>query len=300
MKILKGIAASPGIAIGPAYVVAPQNVVVERKKIPPTNIEWEVRRYKTALERTLEDLNKSEEHMREIFGRGYAKLLQAHKLILKDPLLVAGVIKKIEKEHISAEAALYAAVQEISANFDKIKDDFFRERKFDVADVAKRLLENITQRPQNIFANIKEPSIVIAHNLLPSDTINLKGKKVLGFATDIGGKTSHSALLAQSMQMPAVVGLSAAAGQIKNGELIILDGEKGQIIINPDEAALLAYRREKSVLLKAEKSLQQISPLPNETKDGHKVALYVNYDPRRDAKEWDSFQSEGLGLMRTE
>lgn len=300
MKILKGIAASPGIVIGPAYLVKQDSVAVEKKKIPLTNVPWEVRRYKTAVDRTLEDLDKGEVRVRELFGQNYAQLLEAHKLILKDPLMTDGVVKRIESEQVTAEAALYAALQEITSSFENIKDEFFRERKFDIADVAKRIFENLSQKKQNKFADIKEPSIVIAHNLLPSDTIKLKSKKVLGFATDIGGKTSHTAILAQSMQMPAVVGLSTAAEQIKNGDIIILDGEKGFIIVKPDDATLLLYKKRQSEVDREEKSLKEISNLPNETKDGHKVKLYVNYDPRRDMKEWDSFHSEGLGLLRTE
>ncbi|MDR0645960.1 MAG: phosphoenolpyruvate--protein phosphotransferase, partial [Elusimicrobiota bacterium] len=181
-----------------------------------------------------------------------------------------------------------------------IEDEFFRERKFDVADVAKRLFENLTDKKHNKFESIKEASIVIAHNLFPSDTINLNSKKVLGFATDIGGKTSHTALLAQSMQMPAVVGLSSAAEQINDGDMIILDGIEGAIIINPDEETLEIYKKLRGEFAKTERSLKDISRLPNTTKDGHKVSLYVNYDPRSDVKEWNYFQSEGLGLLRTE
>jgi phosphotransferase system enzyme I (PtsI) len=297
---IKGIAASPGIAIGPAFVVKPDNVAVEKKKIPAANVAWEVRRYKAAVARTLEDLDKGEVKVRELFGENYAQLMDAHKLILKDPMMVAGVIERIEKENITAEAALYVSVQEVTATFDNIKDEFFRERKFDIADVAKRLFENLTEKKPSKFSDIKEPSVVIAHNLLPSETINLKSKKVLGFATDIGGKTSHTAILAQSMQMPAVVGLSDAAAQVKTGDTVILDGEKGFIIINPDGETLSFYKKQQSKIAKAEQSLKDISALPNVTKDGHKVVLYVNYDPRRDLKEWDSFHSEGMGLLRTE
>lgn len=300
MITIKGIAASPGIAIGPAYIIAADTATFEKKKIPPSETGAEVRRYACAVDRTLEDLNKTEAKVKELFGADYAQLLQAHKLILQDPILTQGVINKIEKEHVCAEYALYSAVQEINSAFELLRDDFFRERKFDIADVAKRLFENLTDKKQNKFSGIKEPSIVIAHNLYPSETINLKAKNVLAFATDVGGKTSHTAILAQSMQMPAVVGLSNAAEQIRNGDLIIVDGETGVIIINPPQDIVAAYKKEQGKIKKADRSLKDISDLPNETKDGHKVSLYVNYDPRRDLKEWDCFHSDGLGLLRTE
>jgi len=300
MITIKGIAASPGIAIGPAFVLTTDNATFEKKKIPPSQAAAEVLRYKHAVELTFDDLNKAESKVKDLFGEDYAQLLQAHKLILQDPILSNGVINRIEKENFTAEYSLYAAVKEVNTNFEVLKDDFFKERKFDIADVAKRLFENLTDNKQNKFSAIKEPSVVIAHNLFPSDTINLKGKNVLGFATDIGGKTSHTAILAQSMQMPAVVGLSNAAPQIKNGDMIIIDGEKGFVIVNPTQELLLLYKKEQEVIKKAERSLKDISNLPNETKDGHKVLLYVNYDPRRDSKEWNSFHSEGLGLLRTE
>lgn len=300
MITVKGIAASPGIAIGPAYILTPDNAVFEKKQIPTTEIKAEVRRYNSAVARTLEDLDKTEVKVRELFGENYAQLLEAHKLILQDPVLTKGVPARIEKEFVNAEYALFTAVQEVTSHFEVLKDEFFRERKFDIADVAKRLFENLTQKNHNKFSAIKEPSVVIAHNMYPSDTINLKGKNVLGFATDVGGKTSHTAILAQSMQMPAVVGLSNAAEQIKPGDTIILDGENGIVIISPTAEVLHQYKKEQGKIAKADLSLKDISMLPNITKDGHKVSLYVNYDPRRDQKEWDSFRSEGLGLLRTE
>ncbi|MDD6173563.1 MAG: phosphoenolpyruvate--protein phosphotransferase [Elusimicrobia bacterium] len=300
MIIVKGISASPGIAIGPAYLVKPDNTVIEKKRIPSTNVGWELRRFEEAVERCMADLDASQAQVKTLFGSKYAKLIAAHKLILKDPLLISAVKNKIEKEQISAEYALSCAAREITVRFESLKDELFRERKYDLADVAKRLFENLTKKKQNKFSGIKEPSIIIAHNLFPSDTINLKGKNVLGFATDIGGKTSHTALLAQSMQMPAVVGLSDASSQIKDGDLIILDGETGLIIINPEPKILEQYKEEQRKIDEAELSLKQISPLPNETSDGHKVSLYINYDPRRDFKAWNAFRSDGLGLLRTE
>ncbi len=300
MITLKGIPASPGIAIGPAYIVSSEGTNLEKKKIPSTNVEWEIRRYQEALRLTYDDLTKTQSNAQELFGKNFAKLMAAHKLILQDPLLVQGVIEKIKKEQINAEYALYLVVKEVNTTDEKIKDEFFRERKFDIADVAKRLYDHLTNKQQNTFASIKEPSVVIAHNLFPSDTIHLKRKSVLGFATDIGGKTSHTALLAQTMQMPAVVGLSQATTQIKNGDLIIIDGQEGILIVNPTTELVALYTKRRNQIEKEEKSLKNISDLPNETLDGHKVNLYVNYDPRRDFKELDTFRSDGLGLLRTE
>ena len=151
MITIKGIAASPGIAIGPAYIITADTATFEKKKIPPSETGAEVRRYACAIERTLEDLNKTEAKVKELFGADYAQLLQAHKLILQDPILTQGVINKIEKENVSAEYALYASVQEINSTFELLRDDFFRERKFDIADVAKRLFENLTEKKQNKF-----------------------------------------------------------------------------------------------------------------------------------------------------
>lgn len=300
MIIVKGISASPGIAIGPAYIVKPDNTVIEKRRIPSTNTVWELRRFEEAVEKSMADLDASEAQVKSLLGSKYSKVINAHKLILKDPLLISAVKNKITNEQLSAEYALSVCVKEITSRFENLKEELFRERKYDLADVAKRLFENLTKKKQNKFSAIKEPSIIIAHNLFPSDTINLKSKNVLGFATDIGGKTSHTAILAQSMQMPAVVGLSDASLQIRDGDLIILDGETGVIIINPEPKILQDYKKEQIKISEAEQSLKNISSLPNETVDGHKVALYINYDPRRDVKAWDSFQSDGLGLLRTE
>ncbi len=300
MITIKGIAASPGISIGPAFVVTPDEAVIQKKKVPQTNLGWEVRRYADAVSKTLDDITKSESKVTELFGPDYVKILDAHKMILKDPVITQSVPQRILRDHVCAEYALSEAVQEVSSKFEMLKDEVFRERKFDIVDVAKRLVENLTQKKQNKFSGIKEPSVVIAHNLFPSDTLHLKEKNVLGFATDIGGKTSHTALLAQSMQMPAVVGLSRAAAQINNGDTVILDGETGLIIICPTPEVLAHYKKEQGKINREDLCLKNISDLPNITKDGHAVNLYVNYDPRRDSKEWDIFQSDGLGLLRTE
>ncbi len=300
MIVLKGIAASPGIAIGPAYVVAPDAVMTENRPVAPADVQVELRRYSAAIDKTYEEFTKTESKVKELFGNDYAKLLQAHKAILKDPVLNQNVKKKIEKEKLNAEYALYVCVQEAMRHFDSIKNDFFRERKFDLADVAKSLFENLTQKKQNKFSGIKQPSVVIAHNLFPSDTLRLSSKNVLGFVTDVGGKTSHTAILAQSMQMPAVVGLCAAAEQTKQNDLIIVDGEEGKIIISPDDKTLKEYRQKQVLFLQKEISLQDISALPNVTKDGHKVTLYLNYDPRQEFKGEVPFRSDGLGLLRTE
>ena len=159
MIIVKGISASPGIAIGPAYLVKPDNTVIEKKRIPSTNVGWELRRFEEAVERCMTDLDASQAQVKTLFGSKYAKLIAAHKLILKDPLLISAVKNKIEKEQISAEYALSCAAKEITVRFESLKDELFRERKYDLADVAKRLFENLTKKKQNKFSGIKEPSI---------------------------------------------------------------------------------------------------------------------------------------------
>jgi phosphotransferase system enzyme I (PtsI) len=301
MIILKGIAASPGIEAGTAFVVAPaDDNVFERRTVAPDKTEWEVSRYNAAVAKTLEDIEKNERKTLELFGADYAKIIKAHVLILKDPVLNEGVIQRIVKERVNAEYALYETMREINANFENIKDELFRERKFDIIDVVKTLSETLTRHKRNRFPGIKDRSIIVAHNLFPSDTLNLKELNVLGFATDCGGKTGHTAILARSMRMPAVVGLCEASSQIKTGESLILDGERGLLIIRPSPQTVVFYKKEREKFAKTEKSLRHIAALPNQTKDGRALLLCVNYDPRKDFKEWDGFTSDGIGLMRTE
>jgi len=300
MDSIKGIAASPGVAIGPAVLYKPAMLDIKHSKLPPSETEAELLRLKTAYEKSRADLEVLEAEIKESLGADYARVIDAHKTILDDPNFKNAIKSKIQKEHLSAETAILIALQEISISFDNLTDEFFKERKNDVYDVAKRLVNNLTGAARFTIEKASGPSVLVAHNLLPSDTLNLKDNNFIAFVTDIGGKTSHSAILAQSMEIPAVVGSSVSSKTIKAGDMLIVDGESGAVIVNPDAETLVKYRKIQREIKRSELLLKTINDLPFLTTDGKHVTMMINYDPRLDSKETKKLKTEGLGLLRTE
>ncbi|MFA6583324.1 MAG: phosphoenolpyruvate--protein phosphotransferase [Elusimicrobiaceae bacterium] len=300
MIIIKGVPASSGIAIGKAYVHEDDTLVVEKRMIDKAELKNEVKRFKEAVRMTYKDLDATEEKVLRMLGKQHAKLIETHRLILKDPLITQEVQTRIMREEINAEYALSQILEQANRNFEKIDDEFFRERRHDLFDVGKRLIGHLVSENRKSLYDIKEPVILIAHNLYPSDTIYLRESEVLGFCTDIGGKTSHTALLAQSMEIPAVVGLSDVTRQIKNGDIVIIDGDRGIVIINPGPEALDKYQKTKRKAKKDEKNLERVKDLPCVTRDGKKINLVLNLDPREDPAGPAALKSDGVGLVRTE
>ena len=300
MLVLKGVPASPGIAIGPAVLLPGEKMTVSRQYIAPAEASAELQKVLRAIQKTLEELDVCEKKVQASLGTEYANLMSTHKLILQDPALKNSIIQKVSKEHLTARSALSLTLQELVANFDKIEDPFFKERRNDIFDVGKRLLANLVGGKQEFLASISSNALLVAHDLFPSDTISLPENHILGFCTDVGGKTSHTALLAQSLNLPAVVGLSTASKDVKNGDTLIIDGENGLLVINPDRYTLSNYRKIQRELKKTESLLKTINHLPVVTQDGHLLRLYVNYDPRTDTKENKRLITDGLGLLRTE
>ncbi|MBI4054998.1 MAG: phosphoenolpyruvate--protein phosphotransferase [Elusimicrobia bacterium] len=300
MLILKGIGASPGIVIGKAFVLKDEEILIQRREIVPEKLEREIHRFREAVEKTHRDLDAVEAKVLRTLGKQHARLIEAHRLILQDPLLVKDVPKRIQKEHVNAEFALSEILDSINEAFEKIEDEFFRERRHDLFDVGKRLLAHLLRRQRQKIASLKEPCVLAAHNLLPSDTLNLREEKVLGFATDLGGKTSHSSILAQSLDIPAVVGLSDISRRVANGDTLILDGQEGLVILEPDPQTIERYTKAKQQMVAELRSLEEMRGLPAITTDGRRVTLFSNLDTLEELKTVKLQKAEGIGLFRTE
>jgi phosphotransferase system enzyme I (PtsI) len=298
--VIKGIAASPGIAIGKAYVVEDDDIVVERIEIPREKIREEVTRFKAAQKATHRDLDAAEQKVLKVLGKQHAKLIDAHRLILKDSLITADVPKRIVDEGVNAEFALSEALEAVNRQFEKMDDEFFRERRHDLFDVGKRLLLHLMKRQKKSLAEIDHECILISRNLLPSDTLGLKETRIIGFATDLGGKTSHTAILAQSLEIPAVVGLSDVSRRIKTGDMVILDGEQGMVIIAPGPETIAKYEKVQQRSVAEEKSLEALRGLPTVTLDGRGFRLETNLDSPEELKNVVALQPDGIGLFRTE
>ena len=185
-------------------------------------------------------------------------------------------------------------------HYQKVEDEFFRERRHDIFDVGKRVLGHLTNQGKKPLSEITEPAIIVAHNLYPSDTLHLRESKVLGFCMDLGNKTSYTALLAQSMEIPADVGLSDVTRQIKTGNIIIVDGEQGIVIVSPGPEAISKYRKAQELEHKEERHLEVLRGIPAITRDGKKFVLMSNLDTTEDIKSVVALKTEGIGLLRTE
>ncbi|MBI5242057.1 MAG: phosphoenolpyruvate--protein phosphotransferase [Elusimicrobia bacterium] len=300
MIVIKGVAASPGIAIGKAHTVEPEEIVVSRIEILPENVRQEIKRFKAALDATYRDLDQAESKVLKMLGKEHAKLIDTHRLILSDPLITKDVARRIAEERVNAEFALSEALERINQAFEKIQDEFFRERRHDLFDVGKRLLSHLLKHEKKSLADARAPAILVARNLLPSDTLNLKDSSVLGFVTDLGGKSSHTAILAQSMKIPAVVGLADASHRIKTGDELILDGDQGLIIIHPSPEAVAKYQKARLDSLKEDQALDELRGVPAVTADGHKLKMMVNLDTIEELKAVAGLKPDGIGLFRTE
>ncbi len=300
MIIIKGIPASPGIAIGKAYVLDDEEIIVERREIVRDKVKSEIKRFRHALERTQADLDATKTKVLHTLGKQHAKLIDTHSLILKDPLITREVVRRIASERINADFALSEALEKVDSDFQKVEDEFFRERRHDIFDVGKRVLGHLTNQGKKPLSEITEPAIIVAHNLYPSDTLHLRESKVLGFCMDLGNKTSHTALLAQSMEIPAVVGLSDVTRQIKTGNIIIVDGEQGIVIVSPGPEAISKYRKAQELEHKEERHLEVLRGIPAITRDGKKFVLMSNLDTTEDIKSVVALKTEGIGLLRTE
>ena len=300
MLIIKGIAASPNIAIGPAFVVEDEEIVINQLEIPKNKIRMEIQRFKRALEKTNRDLDRTEHRALKTLGKAHAKLIETHRLILSDPLITKEVLRRIQSERVNAEFALSEALEAVNQAFEKIEDEFFRERRHDVFDVGKRLLSHLMRRGKKPLSAVEVPSIVVAHNLLPSDTLQLKDARALGFATDLGGKSSHTAILAQSLELPAVVGLSDVSQRLKTGDTLIVDGEQGLIILYPTPEVIEKYVQMQAQLQLQDKALENLKGLEAVTRDGKSIQLMTNLDAPEELKSIAALNTDGIGLFRTE
>src|SRR3989338_3990456 len=301
MVVIKGIAASPGISIGKAYVLEDDEIVVNRIELPRELLRAEVKRFKSAQKATHRDLDAAEAKVLKLLGKKHAKLIDAHRLILRDTLITREVPQRIIREGVNAEFALSESLEAVNQQFEKMEDEFFRERRHDLFDVGKRLLSHLLKQSKRSLSNIIDSNcVLIARNLLPSDTLGLHESKISGFATDLGCKTSHTAILAQSLEIPAVVGLSDISRRLKTGDQVILDGDQGMVIINPGPETISKYQRAQQKSLQDERALESLRGQPTVTLDGKSFRLEANLDAPEEIKSILALQVDGIGLFRTE
>jgi len=298
---LKGIPAAPGIAIGKAHVFGTENVVPPERTISTREIPAEIARFKEVLKQTKKEILAIEKKISREMGVEHGRIFSAHLLVLEDSVLVKEVIARLKKRKKNIETVFTEVLNRYISVLSEAKDEYLRDRISDITDVGKRILRNLLgEEEEKSMEGLKEKSIVIAYDLSPSDTAMMHKGRVLGFATDIGGRTSHTAIMAKSLEIPAVVGLESVTDIIKNGDQIILDGIHGVIIVNPNKRFLEKYEKEKKKYEHLERELVELRFLPSETLDGKKVVVAGNIELPEDVASVISHGAEGIGLYRTE
>ncbi len=296
----KGIAASPGIAIGKVYLYNSEDIRVDRIKIKVADIPNEIVRFEDALIKTRSEIVAIRNNISQEMGMKHAEIFNAHLLVLEDRMIIDEIINRLRSEKLNIEFIFENVLKKYISAFQKMDDEYLRERITDIEDVGKRLLRNLLGKNKQTLANIPPKSVVVAYDLSPSDTATMHRKNVMAFVSDIGGKTSHTAIMAKSLEIPAVVGLENITGNVKNGDTILVDGENGIVYVNPRRNTLLQYLRLQKKLIKLDKNLLEIKNLPAETTDGHRVELGANIELPDEIPTVLAHGAEGIGLYRTE
>ncbi|MGL5650204.1 MAG: phosphoenolpyruvate--protein phosphotransferase [Paraclostridium sp.] len=294
----KGTGASPGVALGKALVIEHSELNIEKKNIE--NVESEVEKLQAAVEESKKELEQVKERAKVELGEHEAEIFEAHLLVLQDPELIDQTIAKIRDEKVNADFALNEVKEMFVSIFESMDNEYMRERAADIKDVTNRVLRHILGIKVVDLSALSEEVILIAHDLTPSDTATMNKKMVLGFLTNIGGRTSHTAIMARTLEIAAVVGLSDVTENVKDGDFIVFNGETGQVIVNPDEKVINEHRDLKAKFDEEKEALKQLIGKTSITLDGRHVELAGNIGSPNDLEGLIKNDAEGVGLYRTE
>lgn len=303
--LLHGIPVSRGIAVGRAHLIAPAALEVEHYLIEETQVENEVERLENAIATVHKELQTLWDELPKDAPVELGAFIDVHAMILSDPMLSEVPLDIIRMRRYNAEWALFTQVKELSEQFDGIEDAYLRERKADIQQIAERVLKVLTGTPRPIM---RPPSasadhahmIVVAHDISPADMIQFREHTFSGFLTDLGGQNSHAAIVARSLDIPAIVGMSNASSLIAQDDWIIIDGDAGVVVIEPSSIVLDYYRHEQAALMRAKKKLNKLKKMSPVTLDGTPITLMANIEFPEDCKGALNVGAEGIGLFRTE
>ena len=295
----EGTPGSPGIGIGPAFLLSVEELRISRRDLSgPGEVERELKRFDGALEGTRRELKKLSRNVGDLIeGK---QLVEIHMMLLDDPTIRRDVQDRIINDLVNAEYAVSQVLYEVLDRFRKMEDPYMRERAADVRDVGRRVMAQLMGSEREALMNLDHPVVLVGRDLDPSDTAGLDRSKVMAFATDKGGRTSHTAILARSLGIPAVVGLREAAESVQPGQQVIVDGIHGTVIIDPDQDQLHYYRELRTRYMDTEENIARNAAEPAVTKDGHKVELSANIEFSQEADQVRRYGGCGVGLFRTE
>ncbi|TMQ01746.1 MAG: phosphoenolpyruvate--protein phosphotransferase [Verrucomicrobia bacterium] len=300
-RILRGIPVSGGVRRGKIVVLGNGREAVPHYEVPAGEMAQEIQRLEQALTRTREGILDVQRKVSNAMGAKDASIFDAHLLVLEDPMLIDEVTRLIQEQKLNAEFAFHQVAEKYGATLSSMDDEYLRERAADLRDVTARVLDNLLGRTTETEVHkLREPCIIISYDLAPSTTALLDRKLVLGFATDAGSKTSHTAIMARSLQIPAVVGLHDASKQLKTGQYVLIDGYNGLLIVNPTDQTLFEYGQLVRKQVNLEEKLRDLRDKPAITLDGVRIMLSANIEQAVDAEHVRACGAEGVGLFRTE
>ncbi|HAR3137602.1 TPA: phosphoenolpyruvate--protein phosphotransferase [Staphylococcus aureus] len=298
-KLIKGIAASDGVAIAKAYLLVEPDLTFDKNE-KVTDVEGEVAKFNSAIEASKVELTKIRNNAEVQLGADKAVIFDAHLLVLDDPELIQPIQDKIKNENANAATALTDVTTQFVTIFESMDNEYMKERAADIRDVSKRVLSHILGVELPNPSMIDESVVIVGNDLTPSDTAQLNKEFVQGFATNIGGRTSHSAIMSRSLEIPAIVGTKSITQEVKQGDMIIVDGLNGDVIVNPTEDELIAYQDKRECYFADKKELQKLRDADTVTVDGVHAELAANIGTPNDLPGVIENGAQGIGLYRTE
>lgn len=295
-----GVGVSPGIARGAIHVVREEAEEVARYHIEPSEIANEIGRFETALIQTRAQILEMQQKIAEAIGAKDAGIFDAHLLVVEDRTLIDEVLRKLKADLCNVDYVFQEVAKHYAETLSKIDDPYLRERALDIQDVTRRVVRNLQGKAQKAFLALTDPHVLVAHNITPSDTATMDRRQVLGFATDLGSRTSHTAIMARSMNIPAVVGLHNATEKLESGQEVLVDGYNGLLILNPTPDTLWHYGELKHRKEQVAEQLTGLRETKSTTRDGRHIVLSANIELPNDVASVAQNGAEGIGLYRTE
>ena len=297
---IKGIGVSSGVGIGKVLILRKDEFSVPKRKISHDEISREIYRLEEALMATRKEISDLQKKISEDIGFDHGRIFEAHYLVLEDRVLIEDVIKQIKVKKVNVEYAFSESIKKYVDTLLKLNDEYLRERVVDIEDISRRVLRAMLKKKTLSLNDLKEKVVIVAHDLGPSQTASLPKDKVLGFVTDVGGRTSHTAIIAKSLGIPAVVGLEIATDNISSGDKIIVDGSSGIVIVRPIEKVLKEYRKKSTLYTKEVKAIHIPKAVKVCTKDGKAIVVSGNIELPEELSLIRKYGAEGIGLYRTE
>ncbi len=298
--MLNGIPVSPGIAIGKVLLLDNRISAVPKYKINKGRIVKEVTRFIRAINKTKKELIQIQRKFIDKVGKTHAAIFDVHLLMLEDSSLVEDTIALIREEQYNVEFVFSQVLEKAAKNLSAVDDEYMMERAADINDVGRRVLKNLLARKHVDLSNLKDKVVLISHDLSPSDTAQMNKDKVIGFATEMGGRTSHTAIMARTLEIPAVVGVGDITQKVITGNTIIIDGVKGTVIVNPSSFVLEKYLKKRTEIKSLEKKLSRLRYVRADTLDGKKILLAANIESQDEVHSIAMHGANGIGLYRTE